>query len=84
MFVAKGPQAVLEVGCSTGHRLAALCWCVYEYFPETKATDMARDPSSGQITDAILRAGFDHVACGIACRFAQTRFGRAIFEGPEL
>jgi ubiquinone/menaquinone biosynthesis C-methylase UbiE len=31
-------------------------WCVYDYFPETKAIDLARYPSSGQIIDAMLRA----------------------------
>jgi ubiquinone/menaquinone biosynthesis C-methylase UbiE len=30
-------------------------WCVYDYFPETRAADLARYPSSGQITDAMLR-----------------------------
>jgi ubiquinone/menaquinone biosynthesis C-methylase UbiE len=55
-------------------------WCVYDYFPETKITDLARYPSSGQITDAMLRAGFDRVDCRVACRFAQTRVGQAVLE----
>jgi SAM-dependent methyltransferase len=59
-------------------------WCVYDYFPETKLTDLARYPSCGQITDSMLRAGFDRVECGIACRFTQTRVGRAVFADPEL
>jgi len=59
-------------------------WCVYDYFPETKATDLARYPSSSQITDAMLRVGFDRVECGVACRFAATRLGCAVFEDPEL
>jgi ubiquinone/menaquinone biosynthesis C-methylase UbiE len=59
-------------------------WCVYDYFPETKATDLSRYPSSGQITDALLQAGFDRVDCRVACRFAATRLGRAVFDDPEL
>jgi SAM-dependent methyltransferase len=59
-------------------------WSVYDYFPETKATDLARYPSSDQITDAMLRAGFDRVECGVACRFAATRVGGAVFDDPEL
>jgi ubiquinone/menaquinone biosynthesis C-methylase UbiE len=59
-------------------------WCVYDFFPETKATDLARYPSSGQIIDAMLRAGFDGVDCRVACRFAATRLGEAVFDDPEL
>jgi SAM-dependent methyltransferase len=59
-------------------------WCVYEYFPETKATDLGRYPSSGQIVDEMLRVGFDRVECAVACRFAATRVGGAVFEDPEL
>jgi SAM-dependent methyltransferase len=59
-------------------------WCVYDYFLETKATDLARYPSSGEITDMMLRAGFDRVECGVACRFTQTRSGSAVFDDPEL
>jgi ubiquinone/menaquinone biosynthesis C-methylase UbiE len=59
-------------------------WCVYDYFPETKVTDLARYPSSGQILDAMLGVGFARVECGVACRFAQTRTGRAVFDDPEL
>jgi ubiquinone/menaquinone biosynthesis C-methylase UbiE len=59
-------------------------WCVYDYFPETKVTDLARYPSSGQITDAMLRAGFDHVGCEVACHFTEARLGRAVFDDPEL
>jgi SAM-dependent methyltransferase len=59
-------------------------WCIYDYFPETKLTDLARYPSSGQITDSMLRAGFNRVECGVACRFAMTRIGQAVFDDPEL
>lgn len=59
-------------------------WCVYDYFPETKAADLARYPSSGQITDAMLRAGFDRVDCRVACRCVATRLGEAVFDDPEL
>jgi ubiquinone/menaquinone biosynthesis C-methylase UbiE len=59
-------------------------WCVYEYFPETKAIDLARYPSSGQIIDAMLRVGFDRVECQVGCRFAATRLGHAVFDDPEL
>ena len=59
-------------------------WCVYDYFPETRATDLARYPSSGQIIDAMLRAGFDRVECKVACHFAQARLGRAVLDDPEL
>jgi hypothetical protein len=57
---------------------------VYDYFPETKATDLACYPSSGQIIDAMLRAGFARVDFRVACRFAQTRRGRSVLEDPEL
>jgi hypothetical protein len=32
----------------------------------------------------MLRAGFDRVDCRMACRFAQTRIGRTVFDDPEL
>ncbi|MGH7984664.1 MAG: class I SAM-dependent methyltransferase [Candidatus Binataceae bacterium] len=59
-------------------------WCVYDYFPEVRPTDLARYPSSGQIADAMLRAGFNRVECAVACRFAQSRNGAAVFDDPEL
>lgn len=59
-------------------------WCVYDFFPETKLIDLNRYPSSGRITDAMLRAGFDRVECGVACRFTETRIGRAVLDDPEL
>lgn len=59
-------------------------WCVYDYFPETKEADLIRYPSSGRITDAMLRAGFDTVDCRVACRLVQTRVGAAVLEDPEL
>lgn len=59
-------------------------WCVYDYFPETKATDRARYPSSGQMIDVMLQAEFEGVDCRAACRFAQTRRGRSVLEDPEL
>jgi hypothetical protein len=57
---------------------------VYDFFPETKATELARYLSSGQIIDAMLRAGFDGVDCRVARRFAATRLGEAVFDDPEL
>ena len=59
-------------------------WCVYDYFPETRAIDLARYPSSGAIMDAMLRAGFDSVECQMACRFAADRIGAQVFDDPEL
>ena len=59
-------------------------WCVYDYFPETWAADVARYPSTGQITDAMLHAGFSRVECRVASRFRQARWGRAVLADPEL
>ena len=59
-------------------------WCVYDYFPETKGADLLRYPSSGRLTDAMLRAGFDHVDSHIACRITQTRLGCDVLVDPEL
>jgi ubiquinone/menaquinone biosynthesis C-methylase UbiE len=59
-------------------------WCVYDYFPEAKEADLIRYPSSGQVTDALLRAGFDKVDCRVACRLSQTQVGQAVLEDPEL
>ena len=59
-------------------------WCVYDYFPETRVADLARYPSSGQITDAMLRAGFRGVECRVASRFRRTRWGRSVLADPEL
>jgi ubiquinone/menaquinone biosynthesis C-methylase UbiE len=59
-------------------------WCVYDYFPETRAIDLDRYPSSGQIADAMLWAGFDRIESSIACRFEATRLGSAVFDDPEL
>ena len=75
-----GTLAVIGMDPHHGHDH----WCVYDYFPETKATDLVRYPSAGQITDAMLRAGFDRIDCRIACRFAQTRIGQSVLEDPEL
>jgi hypothetical protein len=62
----------------------AITGAIYDYFPETKLTDLARYPSSGQITDTMLRAGFDRVECGVACHFTETRIDRPVFDDPEL
>jgi SAM-dependent methyltransferase len=59
-------------------------WCVYDYFPDTKKTDLARFPSTGTIVDTMLQAGFDQVDCSIASRLVETRVGRAVFDDPEL
>ena len=59
-------------------------WCVYDYFPETWAADLARYPSTGQIPDAMLHAGFSRVECRVASRFRQARWGRAVLADPEL
>jgi hypothetical protein len=59
-------------------------WCVYDYFPETRAADLARYPSSGQITDAMLRAGLSGVECRVASRFRQIRWSRAVLADLEL
>jgi ubiquinone/menaquinone biosynthesis C-methylase UbiE len=77
---ASGILAVIGMDPHHGHDY----WCVYDYFPETKATDLARYPSSGQIIDAMVQAGFERVDCRVACRFAQTRRGRSVLEDPEL
>ena len=75
-----GTLAVIGMDPHHGHDR----WCVYDYFPETRAADLARYPSSGQITDAMLRAGFSAVECRVASRFRQTRRGRAVLADPEL
>jgi SAM-dependent methyltransferase len=59
-------------------------WYVYDFFPETRATDLARYPSSGRIADAMLRAGFDRVESQVRGQFTQRRIGQTIFEDPEL
>ncbi|HUA32767.1 MAG TPA: class I SAM-dependent methyltransferase [Candidatus Binataceae bacterium] len=59
-------------------------WCVYEYFPETRAIDLERYPSSGAIVDAMLKAGFDRVETSLACRLSAIRLGRTILENPGL
>ncbi|HKV53877.1 MAG TPA: class I SAM-dependent methyltransferase [Candidatus Binataceae bacterium] len=59
-------------------------WCVYDYFPETKATDLRRYPSSGQIADTMLRAGFDGVESRMDGRFGDSRVGLDVFNDPEL
>jgi ubiquinone/menaquinone biosynthesis C-methylase UbiE len=77
------PSGILAViGMDPHHGLDQ--WCVYDYFPETKQTDLARYPSSGQIVDLMLQNGFARVECRVACRFAQTRHGRDVFDDPEL
>jgi SAM-dependent methyltransferase len=59
-------------------------WCVYDYFPETRAADLARYPSTGQIADAMLAAGFSRVECRVASQFSKARWGRAVLADPEL
>jgi SAM-dependent methyltransferase len=59
-------------------------WCIYDYFPETKPTDLARYPSSGQITDAMIRAGFDRAEYDVVCRWSHALVGEAVLQDPEL
>ncbi len=59
-------------------------WSVYDYFPETRTTDLGRYPSSGAIVDAMLKEGFDRVETNAACRLSGNRTGSAILDDPEL
>ena len=76
---AGGTLAVIGMDPHHGHDY----WCVYDYFPETKAKDLARYPSSGQMIDVMLRAGFERVDCRAACRSPRLGGDAACLKTPS-
>jgi SAM-dependent methyltransferase len=54
-------------------------WFIYDYFPETRALDLARYPSAGQQLDWLAAAGFEHAEWRLAERIQDAAHGRALF-----
>jgi SAM-dependent methyltransferase len=51
-------------------------WFIYDYFPETRALDLARYPSAGQLLNWIIAAGFERAAWQRAEHIHDTLRGR--------
>jgi len=59
-------------------------WYLYDYFPGTYETDLARYPSAGTIMDWMVTAGFDSVRWRVAARIMDTRIGQEVLADPIL
>ncbi len=59
-------------------------WYLYEYFPGTYETDLARFPSGGTILDWIIAAGFERVEWRVAERISNSQVGREVLEDHFL
>jgi ubiquinone/menaquinone biosynthesis C-methylase UbiE len=65
-------------------RLAQDHWYVYDYFPGTYETDLARFPSWDTVRDWMVAAGFGQVAWQPVEEIHDTRVGRAVLDDPFL
>ena len=59
-------------------------WYLYEYFPDTRETDLRRYPSSGTIMGWMIAAGFERVAWRVAAHILDTRVGQHVWDDPML
>jgi hypothetical protein len=59
-------------------------WYLYDYFPGTQEMDLRRYPSTGEIVNWMIDAGFDLVRWQVVERLHETRTGREILEEPML
>jgi SAM-dependent methyltransferase len=53
-------------------------WYVYDYFPGTRETDLARFPPAGRLLDWMAAAGFEHATWQLAERIDKTLAGREV------
>lgn len=59
-------------------------WYVYDYFPGTRETDLARFPSAGRLLDWLTATGFERAAWQIAERIDTTLVGRDVLSDHFL
>lgn len=59
-------------------------WYVYDYFPGTYETDLARCPSWGTALDWLLAVGFEPVQWQLVERIVDEKVGRAVLADPFL
>jgi SAM-dependent methyltransferase len=59
-------------------------WYLYDYFPGTQELDLRRYPSSGEIVNWMIDAGFDLLRWQVVERLHETRTGREILDDPML
>lgn len=59
-------------------------WYLYDHFPGTRETDLARYPSSARIAAWLENAGFAGVERGIAARIQGGCRGREVYDDPIL
>jgi hypothetical protein len=59
-------------------------WYVYDYFPGTRETDLARFPSAGRLLDWMTAAGFERASWQIAERLDGSLSGRAVLDDHFL
>lgn len=59
-------------------------WYVYDYFPGTYETDLARFPSWGTVLDWMLAAGFAPVQWRLVERIVAEKVGRSVLADPFL
>jgi SAM-dependent methyltransferase len=59
-------------------------WYVYDYFPGTRETDLARFPSSGTLLDWLSAAGFGRAEWRPVEHMAGGFTGRSVFADPFL
>jgi hypothetical protein len=59
-------------------------WYVYDYFPGTRQTDLARFPSAGRLLDWMAGAGFQRATWQLVERIDQTLAGREVLQDHFL
>jgi len=65
-------------------RRARASWYVYDYFPGTYETDLARFPSWGTVADWMIAAGFERLSWRIVETIYDAKVGRAVLRDPFL
>lgn len=59
-------------------------WYIYDHFPGTYETDLARFPSWGMVLDWMIEAGFEGIEWRLVERIEAHKVGRGIFSDPFL
>ena len=59
-------------------------WYLYDYFAETRETDLRRFSSSGTILDWMVATGFERVTWRVVEHIKGQHVGRAVLEDPIL
>jgi SAM-dependent methyltransferase len=59
-------------------------WYIYQYFPGTYETDLARFPSWGTLMDWLVSAGFESIAWRTVVSIRHSFTGRSVLNDPFL